>query len=79
MTYSLGLEGLNRLNLSGNIVCHRLELFQGLLSLIDNGLVLENRAVVVKIDGGGGIAINMRQTLGLAVTLAESLEGGDGL
>lgn len=57
-----------------HIVGHGLEVAQDTLSLIDDGLVLEDRAVVGKVDGrrlGRVLAVN---ALGFGMTLTERLE-----
>jgi hypothetical protein len=78
-THSLNLKRLNSLNMSTDIVRHGLEILQRLLSLIDDGLILEDGTVVGKVDGGGlGSKLGM-ETLGVGVSFPESLKGGDGL
>ena len=78
-TYSLGLEGLNSLHVPRNVVGDGLEVPQQLLSLIDDGLVLEYRTIVRKVHCSG-LRVELRvHPLRVAVTLAECLESGDGL
>ena len=78
-TYSLGLEGLNSLHVSRNVVGDGLEVPQELLSLVNDSLVLEYRTVVRKVDGGR-LGVELRvNPLRIAVTLTERLESGDGL
>lgn len=78
-TYSLNLEGLDSLDVRRHIVSDGLELFQKLLRLIYDSLVLQNRAVVREIDGSGLGSELCVHPLRVAVPLAEGLEGGDGL
>lgn len=77
-THSLGLKGLDSLNGRGNVVCHRLEVFEQLLRLVDDGLVLQDGAVMGKVNGCRLVGIVVGQSLGIGVTLAEGLEGGNG-
>jgi len=62
-----------------HIIRHGLELLQQLLGLIDDGLVLQDGAVVRDIDGGGLRGVLVVDELGVVVPFAEGLEGGDGL
>ncbi len=62
-----------------NIVRHRLERLQDLLSLIDDSLVLQHGAVVRKVDRGGLGGVLGVDALCFAVSFPESLEGSDGL
>lgn len=78
-TYSLSLEGLDRLEGGADVVGGGLEVVQELLSLIDNGLVLQYRAVASEVNGGGLASEVVVNTLGIGVTLAEGLDGSDGL
>jgi hypothetical protein len=48
---SLRLECLDRLNLPAHIVCLGLEGVELLLDIVDDGLVLEDAAVVLEVDG----------------------------
>ena len=78
-TYRLSLKRLNRLDLRSHIVGDRLEVAEDLLSLVDDSLVAENGAVVVKVNGRGlGCELGL-DTLCVPVPLAERLEGRDGL
>lgn len=61
-----------------DIVCHGLEVPQQLLRLVDNGLVLENGAVVCEVDSGGLRGVVVRETHGVTISLAESLQRGNG-
>lgn len=75
----LNLEGLDGLELAGEIVGRGLELLEALLDLVDNGLVLQDTAVVGEVDGGGLLAEDLDLAAGVLVALLESLEGGDRL
>jgi len=77
-TYSLGLKRLDSLYLCIHIVAHRLEFVESLFQLINNGLVLENRTVVSKVNSGGLLRELVVGELCVVVTFAECLEGGDG-
>jgi len=77
--HSLCLKSLNRLNLSPNIVCRRLERIEMLLNLVNNGLVLQNRTVVCEVDFGGLLGELGYSATGILVALLEGLEGGGGL
>ena len=75
LTYGLGLESLNSLDVCANIVSDGLEVFEKLLSLINDSLVLQDGTVVSEVDGcrlSSECALN---TLGIHVPLAEGLEG----
>lgn len=74
-TNRLRLESFNGLNMSVDIISHRLKILQELLSLVDNSLVLEGGTVVGEVDGGGlgGLGSINPDSVGMA--LAESLEG----
>jgi hypothetical protein len=78
-TYSLSLNSLNALDLSRDIVRGRLESLVGLLDLIDNGLVLEDFAVMSKVDGGLLLLEIRKDTTSLLVALAEGAQSGNGL
>lgn len=77
--YSFGLESVNSLDVSTRVVSHGLEVGERLLGFVDDSLVLEDRTVVLKVDSGGLRMAGRVQALGFRVTLAERLEGGDGL
>jgi hypothetical protein len=76
---SLGLESLDGLQLLGDIDGDGLESLVGPLNLVNDGLVLEDSAVVVDIQLLGQGTENDDLAAGLLVTLLEGLEGGDGL
>lgn len=78
-TYSLGLEGVNSLELSLDIVGDGLEVVKNLLGLVDNVLVLENALVVGKVDGGGLLLELGESSSGVLVPLPESRDLGDGV
>lgn len=73
------LEGLDGLELAGHIVLGGLEGAEALLDLGDDGLVLEDGAVVGEVDGGGLLGQDLHLSAGVLVPLLESLQGGDGL
>lgn len=71
-TNSLGLESVDSLELSLNIVGDGLELGEDLLSLVDDVLVTEDLVVVSKVDVGG-LLLELRElTLSIVGTLTES-------
>lgn len=49
------------------------------LDLVDDGLVLEDAAVVLEVDGLRGLGESGDSATGVFVALLESLERGDGL
>jgi len=59
----LCLEGLDGLNMGVDVVCHGLEVCQEFFGLVDDGLVLEDGAVVGKVYGGGLGGILLLQSL----------------
>ena len=78
-THRLDLEGLDRLQVRRHVVRHGLEAGEGLLRLVDDGLVLEDGTVVRKVDGGGLRGELRRDALGIRMSLAEGLQARDGL
>lgn len=72
-SHRLSLEGLDSLDVSIYIIRQRLEVFQNFLCVINNGLVLDDSAVVRKVNSGGLASYGIWDTLGLAVTLSEGL------
>jgi hypothetical protein len=50
-----------------------------LLNLVHNGLVLQNGAVVCKVDFGWLFGQQLNPTAGILIALLEGLEGGGGL
>lgn len=74
----LCLERLNGLHLSLNIVGGWLEGLELLLYIVDDGLVLEDSAVVGEIDGGGVLLELLDLSAGVVVALLESNEGVGG-
>lgn len=73
-THSLGLEGVDGLELSLNVVGDRLELGKDLLGLVYDILVAEELVVVGKVDVGVLLLELGELTLCVVGTLAE---GGD--
>jgi hypothetical protein len=78
-TYSLRLEGFNGLHMAADVVRDRLEVAHGLLGLVHDSLVLEQRAVVRDVDSGGLVLESVGDALRVTVPLAERLERSDGL
>ena len=75
----LGLESLNGLDLPSYIVCLGLEGLELLLDVVDDGLVLEDAAVVAEVDVGRLLGENSQLAARIVVALLEGLEGGGGL
>lgn len=75
----LDLEGLDGLELARDVVGSGLVGSEALLNLVDNSLVLEDGAVVRKVDGGGKLGKLLDLAAGVLVALLEGLERGDGL
>jgi hypothetical protein len=73
---SLCLEGLNGLDLPAHIVGLGLELAELLLDVVDNGLVLEDAAVVLEIDGLRLLGEDGDLAARVVVALLELLESG---
>lgn len=73
----LSLEGLDGLDLAGDIVGDWLEALVVLLYRIDNGLVLQDGAVVGEVDGGWLLLESRELAAGILVALLEGVEGGD--
>lgn len=78
-THRLALKRLDRLHVRRDVVRDGLELAEQLLRVVDDGGVLQHGAVVRGVDGGRLRAVVLREALGLAVSLAEGLQRGDGL
>lgn len=76
---SLGLEGINGLQLAGNIVGGGLEVLELVLDLVDDGLVLQNAAVTGEVDGLRLLGKELNLAARIVVTLLESLQRGSGL
>ena len=57
----------------------RLEGIEMLLDFINNGLILQDRTVVCKVDFGGLLGELGYSTTGILVALLEGLEGRDSL
>ena len=75
----LGLEGVNGLKLAGNVVGGRLEVLEVVLDLVDDGLVLQDLAVVREVNGLGLLAEDLDLATGVIVALLEGLQGSGGL
>jgi hypothetical protein len=76
---SLGLESLNGLDLPSDIVCLGLEGVELLLDVVDDGLVLEDAAVVLEVDFLGLLGEDGDFAARIVVALLEGLEGCGGL
>lgn len=76
---SLGLEGLDGLDLAVDIVGLGLEGLEALLDLVDDGLVLEEGAVLGKVDLGGQFGQLLDLALGVVIARLEGLQRGDRL
>lgn len=76
---SLGLEGINSLQLAVDIVGNGLEGLEVVLELVDDGLVLQDAAVVAEVNGLGLLGQDLDLAASLVVALLESLEGDGGL
>jgi hypothetical protein len=77
--HGLGLESLNGLDLASYIVCLGLEGVELLLDVVDDGLVLEDAAVVAEVDVLGLLGEDGDFAARIVVALLEGLEGGGGL
>lgn len=77
--HGLGLEGVDGLDLAVDIVGLGLEGLEALLYLIDDGLVLEDGAVLGKVDFGGQLRQLLDLALGVVVAGLEGLQRGDRL
>lgn len=75
----LGLEGLDGLDLAVDIVGLGLEGLEALLDLVDDGLVLEEGAVLGKVDLGGLFGQLLDLALGIVIARLEGLQRGDRL
>jgi hypothetical protein len=73
---SLRLECLDRLDLPVHIVCLGLESVELLLDVVDDGLVLEDAAVVREVDGLGLLGEDGNFAARIVVALLEGLESG---
>ena len=73
---SLGLESVNGLQLAADIVRSGLEGLEVVLDLVDDGLVLQDAAVVAEIFGLGLLGQDLDLAAILIVALLEGLEGG---
>lgn len=76
---SLGLEGVDGLDLAANVVGSGLEGLEVVLDLVDDGLVLQDAAVVGEVDGLGLLGQDLDLAAGVVVALLEGLERSGGL
>jgi hypothetical protein len=79
ITNSCSLEGLDGLDVRIHIISNGLEVLEDLFSLVNDGLVLQDGAVVIEVDGAGEAGVGTLETLSLAMTFTESLESRNGL
>ena len=79
MSYSFRFESLYSLDVCACVVSNGLEILQKLLSLIDNSPVLQDRAVVRKIDSCGLRRVLGLETHSVSMALAEGLQSSNGL
>lgn len=75
----LSLEGVDGLQLAVDIVGSGLEALEVVLNLVDDGLVLEDVAVVGEVDGLRLVGKDLNLAAGVIVALLESLQRGGGL
>lgn len=71
--HSLGLEGINGLDLARDIVGRGLEALELGLDIIDHGLVLQRVAVVVEVDSLGLFGQDLYLAARVIVALLERL------
>lgn len=76
---SLGLEGVNGLDLSADVVGGGLESVESLLDLVDDGLVLQEGSVGGEVNRRGLLGEHLDLAAGILVALLEGLQGSDGL
>jgi hypothetical protein len=74
-TNSLCLEFVNGFNMCRHIIRRRLKPLQQLFSICDNVLVLEDGAVVLKVDRGRLLRQCTMDALGIRMALSERLKG----
>jgi hypothetical protein len=75
----LDFKSLNGLELARNVVLGRLERAEPLLDLVNDGLVLEDGAVVGEVDGCRLLGEELDLSAGILVSLLEGLERGNSL
>jgi hypothetical protein len=75
--YSLDLKCLYCFDMGVDVVSDGLEVLELFLSVIDDGGVFEDGAVVSEIDGGGLRVVLDGETLCFGVTLTKSLKRGN--
>lgn len=76
---SLGLEGIDGLQLAVDIVGGGLEVLEVVLDLVDDGLVLEDVPVVGEVNGLRLLGKDLDLAAGVIVALLEGLERSGGL
>jgi hypothetical protein len=76
---SLALKGLDGLDLASDIVSDWLEGLEVVLYRVNNGLVLEDGAVVGEVDSRRRLGELLESATRILIALLERLEGGDGL
>lgn len=76
---SCGFEVFDRSQSIRDVVSLRLERLEGGLNLVDDGLILEDGAVVREVDFAGGVLQNGDLAAGILVALLEGLELGRSL
>ena len=76
--HSLRLESLDALDLALNVVLLHLEAAHLLLNVVDDGLVLEDAAVVAEVDRLRLLGEDLDPAAGVVMALLEGLEGLSG-
>jgi hypothetical protein len=61
------------------VVRYGLQVFKQFFGFVDDGLIFQDGAVVLEIDGCGLRCVVSMESLCFAVTFSESLECGNGL
>lgn len=79
ITHGGSLECFDSLDMRIHVIGDGCEVLEGLFGIVDNGLVLQDGAVMFEVDGAGKAGIAGGQALSLAMTFAERLQRGDGL
>lgn len=70
----LGLEGIDGLELAVQVIRRGLEVLEVILDLVDDGLVLQGSAVIVKVDGLRLFRQRLHLAAGVVVALLERLQ-----
>lgn len=78
LSYSFGLESLYGLDVCACVISNRIEVLQKLLGFINNGLVLQDRTVVRKIDSCGLRRVLGLETRSVSMAFTEGLQSGNG-